>query len=271
MAAMALALDSIFAAFADAGQRLCELGASEGASGNLSVCLRGTLAPHGEWTVVEDIELPLEVPGLAGAHVVVTGSSTRSRDLAKDPVNNLGMLEVQPGGARARLLSSPHRTFARITSEFNSHLAVHSDHLSHGSEAFHAVVHAQPRRLTYLSHIVDYQDEGFLNQRLLRWQPETVLNLPEGIACVPFAPPSSPELMTASAAALRDQRAAIWAKHGIMVRSAKSLAVAVDLIDYLEAAAAYECMDLALGQRAQGLDDAELDVVCATYGLKRRG
>ncbi len=96
-----------------------------------------------------------------------------------------------------------------------------------------------------------------------------MLNLPEGIAIVPFFTPSSVELMHANVRALADCRAAIWVKHGIMTRSSASIAAAVDLVDHLENAAAYECMDLALGERAQGLQDADLDSVCLTCGVER--
>ncbi len=262
-------LREIIESLAEAGQRLCEMGASEGASGNMSVCLLGPSTPHPDYSIVETLDLPLCVPELAGATIVVTGSSTRSRDIRADPGSSLAILEVLADGARATLHCSPRRKFSRVTSEFNSHLAVHDDQVRRSTTGYHAIVHGQPRRLTYLSHIAEYQNEEYLNRRLLRWQPETVLNLPEGIASVPFLIPSSPELMHANLQALRERRAAIWAKHGVMTRSSASLAAAVDLVDYLETAATYECTDLALGQRAQGLDDADLDSVCLAYGVER--
>jgi len=38
------------------------------------------------------------------------------------------------------------------TIEFNSHLAVHQDQVRLSGTNFHAVIHAQPPHLTYLSH-----------------------------------------------------------------------------------------------------------------------
>jgi rhamnulose-1-phosphate aldolase len=263
-------LRQVIDSIGEAGQRLSEMGASEGAGGNLSVCLLGPVFLHLEFSQVETIALPLCVPALAGATLTVTGSGTRSRDIARNPGACLAILEVQPGGTQALMRYSPSRTFARVTSEFNSHLAVHHDQVQRLGIDYHAVVHAQPRKLTYLSHISDYQNEDYANRQLFRWQPETVLNFPEGIAIVPFKAPSSDELMSSNVQALRERRAAIWVKHGIMTRSSQSIAAAVDLIDYIEAAAAYECLDLSLGQRAQGLDEAELTSVCARYGVERK-
>lgn len=262
-------LHPIIDSFGEAGQRLCEMGASEGAGGNLSVCLLGSVIAHPDFSAVETIELPLPVPALAGAFIVVTGSGTRCREIARNPGGCLAILEVQPGGVQASMSYSPRRAFARITSEFNSHLAVHYEQVSKSDTGCHAIVHAQPRKLTYLSHISEYQNEEYLNRRLFRWQPETVLNFPAGVAVLPFRVPSSTELMHANLEALRERSAAIWCKHGIMTRSASSLAAAVDLVDYLEAAADYECLDLGLGQRAQGLDDSDLTQICRQYGVSR--
>jgi len=260
-------LHPIIDSFGDAGQRLCEMGAAEGAGGNLSVCLLGAAVAHPDFSETEIIDLPLQVPAIAGAFIVVTGSGTRAREIARAPGSCLAILEVQPGGDRALMRYSQRRSFARITSEFNSHLAVHYEHVLRSEVGYHAVVHAQPRKLTYLSHISEYQSEDYLNRRLFRWQPETVLNLPNGISVLPFEVPSSNELMQANLAGLRDRRAAVWAKHGIMTRSCESLAAAVDLVDYLEAAADYECLDLALGQRAQGLDESDLRRIRKQYGV----
>jgi rhamnulose-1-phosphate aldolase len=74
-------LANIISQFGRAGQRLTELGASEGASGNLSVFLRVPPAAYEGFTGAEDIELPLAVPELGGGTFVVTGSGTRSRDI----------------------------------------------------------------------------------------------------------------------------------------------------------------------------------------------
>ena len=104
----------------------------------------------------------------------------------------------------AQLYTSPRKLFTRLTSELNSHLAIHEDQMQTSGTNFHACVHAQPLHLTYLSHIVTYQDEAFLNHHLLRWQPEAIVNLPEGIGVVPFYVPGSDELMTHTKERLRN-------------------------------------------------------------------
>jgi rhamnulose-1-phosphate aldolase len=263
-------LVEIVRSLGEAGRRLSEIDATEGAAGNLSVCLSGSVIPHPEFSQSETIDLPLPVPDIAGATLIVSGSGSRLRDIHQNPTACLGCLEVQAGGATAILRYSVKRNFSRLTSEFNSHLGVHYDQVCRDGVKYHAVVHAQPRRLTYLSHVAEYQNEGYLNRQLLRWQPEAILNFPEGIGVVPFIVPSTDELMQANVIALRYQRVAIRCKHGLMARSSSSIMSAVDLVEYVETAAVYECLDLSLGQRAQGLADSEIRAIANAYSVKQR-
>lgn len=262
-------LVEIVRSLGDAGRRLSEIDASEGAAGNLSVCLVGSVTPHPALTRAETVTLPLAVPKLAGATLVVSGSGSRLRDIHENPVACLGCLEVQAGGQTAILRSAEQRGFARLTSEFNSHLGVHDDHVSRHGHKYHALVHAQPRRLTYLSHVTEYQSESYLNRQLLRWQPEAILSFPEGLGVVPFLVPSSTALMDANIAALRNHRVAIWCKHGLMTRSSRSIMAAVDMVEYAETAAVYECLDWSLGRRAQGLSDSEIRAVAEAYSVEQ--
>lgn len=134
---------------------------------------------------------------------------------------------------------------------------------------FHAVIHAQPVNLAFLSHIPRYQDEAYLNTHLLRWQPETIVNLPEGIGCIPFRIPSTPELMAANVQSLRTHRIVVWAKHGVMARSDVSVKRAADRVEYAETAAKYEYHNLAVGEIGEGLTAEEIRGICRTFGVKQ--
>ena len=134
---------------------------------------------------------------------------------------------------------------------------------------FHAVIHAQPVYLTYLSHVPRYQDEIYLNQHLLRWQPETIVNLPEGIGFIPFRIPGSPELMTGNVECLRTHRIVIWAKHGVMARSDISVKRAADLVEYAETAAKYEYLNLRVNEVGVGLSAEDIRAICETHNVKQ--
>jgi rhamnulose-1-phosphate aldolase len=251
----------------DAGQRMTEIDAAEAGAGNISVCLAGPEAIPAAFDASREILLPHPSPALAGHMVVITGSGCRLRSLAKDPERHLGVVVVHPGGMAGTLHHVADGEFTRPTVEFNSHLAVHEDHVRRRGIRFHAIVHAQPPHITLLSSIPTYQHTATLNDRLLRWQAETIVHLAEGIGFLPFMVPGSDELTMANLASLRHHQLVLWAKHGVMARSDESVLAACDRIEYAEAAARYEYLNLAIGGRATGLTDAELSRVVRTFGV----
>ncbi len=262
-------LDELLTMIGEAGLRMSEIGATEGAAGNISVYLGWPLDPRRRFPLVETIELPTVVPELAHHAMLVTGSGRRLREIVEDPAANLGCVIVDEGGRTAQLYTSQRRLFARLTSEFNSHLAVHHDFICTTQTNFHTLVHAQPPYLTYLSHVPAYRDEKYLNRHVLRWEPESIMHLPQGIGFVPFHVPGSPEQMRDTLDALRRHRLVIWGKHGVMSRSETSVKRASDFIEYAETGAHYEYMNLANQERGEGLTDEEIRAVCAAFNIEQ--
>jgi rhamnulose-1-phosphate aldolase len=262
-------LDDLLKMMGEAGKHLAEIEASEGAAGNISVCLRWQIEPRTRFPVMEEIELPQAIPELAGATFLVSGSGRRLREIVDEPTASIACIVVDEGGKAGKLYTSYQRRFERVTSEFNSHIAVHYDQMCATPTNFHAVIHAQPVHLTYLSHIPRYQDERYLNTHLLRWQPETIVNLPEGIGFIPFRIPGSPELMAGNIEALRKHRIVIWAKHGVMARSDVSVKRAADRVEYAETAAKYEYLNLGAGEIGEGLRPEEIRAISKMFNVQQ--
>jgi rhamnulose-1-phosphate aldolase len=262
-------LDDMLLMMGEAGRHLAEIEASEGAAGNISVCMRWPVELRNLFPVISEIELPQPVPELAGATFLVSGSGRRLREIIDEPAANIACIVVDPGGCTGKVFTSFHRRFERVTSEFNSHLAVHYDQIMASGTNFHAIIHAQPVNLTFLSHIPRYTDEQYLNTHLLRWQPETIVNLPEGIGFIPFRIPGSPELMASNVEALRKHRIVVWAKHGVMARSDISVKRAADRVEYAETAAKYEYHNLAIGEIGTGLSLEEIKGICRTFNIQQ--
>ncbi|MBN1172347.1 MAG: class II aldolase/adducin family protein [Micromonosporaceae bacterium] len=250
-----------------AGRTMAAISACEGAAGNISVCCGWPIEMRHAFQLSEPFDLPDPVPALAGHTIIVTGSGQRLREIADDPAANLGAVVVGADGRTATLLTSPSRRFARLTSELNSHLSVHADQVQRTGTNFSALIHAQPPRTTLLSHIPEYRSGETLTRRLLRWEPETLVNLPEGIAVLPYLLPGSPQLMAATVRGLRDHRIVVWSKHGVMARSDACVTRAADLIEYTETAALYEHLNLASGGRGEGLSDEELRGIAMAFNL----
>ncbi len=260
-------LDEFLTAIGVAGRRLAGIEASEGAAGNISLYIGWPVELRRRFPVIEEIALPAPAPHLAGKVVLATGSGRRLGDLHVDPAAHIGAVRIGLDGVSGTLYTSPRRLFDRLTSEFNSHLAVHDDQVGRTGTNVNALIHAQPH-LVYLSHVPAYQNEGFMNERLLRWEPETIVQLPEGVGVLPFLLPGSPAMMEANVARLRAHRIVLWGKHGVMARSDMSVTRAADRIEYLETAARFEYMDLMCGGKAEGLSRDEVRSVVTAFGVK---
>lgn len=263
-------IEEYLANIGEAGRRICDIDASEAGAGNISICVDKLPRVRSVFPISERIELPLPAPRLAGRTLLVTGSGRRLRQIIDNPLAAIAAVIVEDDGIHAEMLTSPQRQFAKLTSEFNSHLAVHDDQVGTRNLPFHAVVHAQPPHLTYLSHVPAYRDTEAMNRRILRWEPESIVALPDGIGVLEFMVPGSAELMAANVAGLREFEIVLWSKHGVMARSDVSVTRAVDRIEYAETGAKYEHMNLTAGGVAEGLSWDEVRAVADAFGVNSR-
>src|SRR5258706_518039 len=261
------ALDELLEMIGEAGQRLSEIDSTEGAAGNISVYMGWELEPRRYFPHIEMIQLPTTVPTLAHKSFLVTGSGRRLREIIKEPTAHIGFVTINEGGTTAQLYKAANCRFAHLTSELNSHLAIHRDHLK--DTIFHFFFHPQPPYLTYLSHVPAYRDDAYLNRHLLRWEPECIVHLPEGIGYIPFKVSGSTAQEEATVAALRQHRLVIWGKHGVVARSDSSVKRASDIIEYAETGARYEYLNLVNQERGEGLTDAEIREICQVFHVQQ--
>lgn len=260
-------LDELLRSMGAGGSRISEIDASEAGAGNISVFVGWDLELRRRFPQQSEIALPLPAPALAGKTLLVTGSGRRLRQIHEDPEANVAGVKVHADGITATLHTSPRRLFEKLTSEFNSHLAVHQDQVAQRGLDFQAVVHAQPMHLTYLSHIPAYRDTAAFNAKVLRWEPESIVALSEGIGVLPFLVPGSEGMMKANVEGLREHQIVLWSKHGVMARSDLSVTRAVDRIEYAETGAKYEYMNIVAGGAAEGLTGEEIAQVATEFGI----
>lgn len=249
-----------------AGSRLDHIGACEAGAGNISVAVREKPADLGDvFEQSSRIDLPVPVPGLAGWTVFVTGSGCRLRETESSPQATICAVVIDDDGASGEWRTSAEASFTRPTSEFNSHLGVHEDQALTRGVRFQAVIHAQPPYLVTLSHIPALRNDRDLNRAILRWEPETIVQVPAGIKVLDFMVPGGEELGRSNVESLRDHQIVLWSKHGVMVRSDHSALSAVDTIEYVETGAMYEYRNLAIGGLGEGLHHSELTRVTAAF------
>ncbi|SDN77886.1 L-rhamnulose 1-phosphate aldolase [Actinomyces ruminicola] len=266
-----MTLAEILTQMGAAGRRLDHMGAVEAGAGNISVSINASAEQLGLADrfpqAAPGTELPLPAPALAGRTVLVTGSGCRLRDVADAPEANVSAFVVDDGGLTGTWYTHPDRAYVRPTSEFNSHLAVHNDQVAQRGVDFQAVIHAQPPYLVQLSHIKDIRNTADFNRRILRWEPETIVQLPQGIEVLDFMVPGSATLMENNVRALRDHVIVLWSKHGIMVRSDLAPLAAVDKVEYAETGAMYEVRNIMAGGLGEGVTDEELRAVVETFNV----
>jgi rhamnulose-1-phosphate aldolase len=260
---MIVAFESIVAQLGEVGQRMTALNAAEGAAGNMSVWTRALTDMPEMFAKQKLIDLPEPTPALVGGWLVVSGSGRRLRDIAADPAATLCVLHVE-SDTTALLYAAPGM---RPTSELNSHLLIHNAHVAEHDIAQHAVLHAQPPYLTYLSHALP-PDANLFSRRFLRWQPETIMTFPHGVGVLPFETPGSHAQAAATAEAMHIYSAVVWARHGVIVRD-EDVRHTADLIEYAEAAAHYEYLNVQAGEPSSGLSDDELRRMCQQLGIKQ--
>ncbi len=85
-------LQELLTLVGEAGRRLSDIEASEGAAGNISVYAGWAIGPGKVFPLSETIDLPVALPDLAGRTFIVTGSGRRLREIIQDPAANLGLV-----------------------------------------------------------------------------------------------------------------------------------------------------------------------------------
>lgn len=249
-----------------AASNLYRLGWDERNGGNISVRLDRELAerylnpePH------RRIELGFEVPSLAGELFLVTGSGKYFKNVEECPQNNLGILRVGADGCTLDLLWG-FEDGGRPTSELPTHLLNHMERLAVDPEQ-RVVLHCHPTNTVAMTFVHPLEDRAF-TRTLWRMSTECIVVFPEGIGVLPWMVCGNLEIGRATAAKIRENRAVIWAAHGIF-GVGRDLDEAFGLIETVEKAAE---IYMKIGDRPilQSITDAELGQLCTAFHLHPR-
>jgi rhamnulose-1-phosphate aldolase len=106
-------LDDLLEMMGEVGQRLSDIDASEGAAGNISICIRWPLELRNRFPHVGTIELPQAVPELAGATFLVSGSGRRLREIIDEPTASMACVVVDASGQTGTLHQASSAGFSR--------------------------------------------------------------------------------------------------------------------------------------------------------------
>ena len=69
---------------------------------------------------------------------------------------------------------------------------------------------------------------------------------------------------------LRNHQLVIWSQHGVMARADGSIRHALDLVEYAEAAAHYEVLNLLTGEESDGISPENIRAVAESWNVKQK-
>lgn len=239
--------------FAEICEWLAFKGWSEGEGGNLSLRLEQSDLPKKLHKGQSDpVKLPLSVPELGGRYLLISGSGTRSRDIANAPEKDMGLYVVAKDGESYQWIVGNDRP----TSEMPSHCAIQNV-LAKDRPDFKAIIHTHPPRLIALTHVPEFKNAKTLSDVILGLQSEARIQLPEGIGHLPFQVPGSLELGILSAEEIKKRNVILWHMHGALA-TGKSLAHAFDQLEVVEKAAEVYWTLSAAGKSTKGMAESDL-------------
>lgn len=160
------------------------------------------------------VPMGVQAPRLAGAFFLVTAAGSFMRNVALDPDQSVGIVEIGSTGETYRVVWGL-RGSGRPTSEFAGHVLIHEARLQATGGASRVIYHAHPVPVIALSKLISPQASA-MSQVLWKSMTECVMVFPEGVGAVACKVPGSLDLARASAEQMREHSAVVWAHHGLL-------------------------------------------------------
>jgi rhamnulose-1-phosphate aldolase len=227
-------LKNIIRETAEIAGYLWQRGWAERNASNISVNISGLLQQEFEDNGTHSFHfLPIAYPKISGNLFLVTGTGKRMRDLARKPMKNALILQLNEEASGYRIISQniDDKENFLPTSELPTHLGIHQMIAERGSNE-KVVMHTHAHELVTLTHAKEFCDQERLNQVLWSMHPETVIFVPKGVGFVPYLLPGSNEIAAETLKALENHDVALWEKHGVFAIG-RSVAETFDVIDIL--------------------------------------
>ena len=196
-------------------------------------------------------------PDLARKLFLISGTGTRMRDLASNPLENICFVYISDSGSAFHIIDD-HRDEPAVkpTSELATHLAVQQQFI-HRKSPEKVVLHAHVTELVALTQLPQFTSGEAINSLLWGMHPETVLFLPDGAGFIPFRQPGSETIAMASIREFEKHAVVIWEKHGCLAVGS-TMAEAFDYLDLLAKAARIWFMCKSAGFDPEGLTPAQV-------------
>jgi rhamnulose-1-phosphate aldolase len=243
----------------EVAEYLWQRGWAERNAGNISVNISDLVEDHPAFDLDEynNFKLEKSFPALANKIFFVTGTGKRMRDLARKPMKNALIIQLDETGSSFWIIS--HRKDEKNflpTSELPTHLAIHQKFVQSGSQN-RVVMHAHTNELVALTHIEEFTNAQTLNKVLFGMHPEAIIFIPKGLGFVEYAETGSVEIAEKTLKLMDHHDIVLWEKHGVFAVGEDVLAT-FDMIDILTKSAKIYFMCKWAGYEPNGLTEEEL-------------
>lgn len=194
---------------------------------------------------------------LGGEFILLSGSGKRMRDIARQPENNLCIIQIDEiDTSKFRKYDLNNDISITPTSELPTHIAIHN-YLKNNNKKEKLIIHAHTTELCALTQLKEYKNEENINNLLWGMHPETITFVPDGVGFAPYTLPGSEDIAEKTLYALENHKIVLWEKHGVYAIG-DDFNDAFDLIDILNKSAKIFFLCKNSGNEAEGLSKSQI-------------
>lgn len=212
----------------------------------------------------EWIEIKTTVPNLANEFFLVTGSGKFFRNVALDPEVNLSIVELDPHGAKYRIvwgmIDGGHPT-----SELPSHLMNHEVKKIASNGAHRVIYHSHATNVIALTFVLPL-DDAIFTRELWEMATECPVVFPQGVGVVSWMVPGGRDIAVATSELMKEYDVAIWAHHGIFC-SGEDFDKTFGLMHTVEKAAELLVKVIAMGGKKQAIEPKEFRELAREFNV----
>ncbi len=255
-------LEFVMNDIAEIAHYLWNRGWAERNAGNFSMDVTGFFneKEREHFSLYPFFPLTIAYPSLAHKLLLISGTGTRMRDVAKNPSEYICYVYINDSGSAFHIIgTTPGENTVKPTSELATHLAIQQMLVQRNSSE-KVVLHAHVTELIALTQLSAFKTEMAINSLLWGMHPETILFVPDGVGFIPYTLPGTDHIAMATIRGLGKHKAIVWEKHGCMAIG-NTLADAFDTLDILAKSAKIYFMCKSAGLDPEGLTQGQLNEI----------
>jgi rhamnulose-1-phosphate aldolase len=255
-------LKPVFVQIADIAQHLWEHGWAERNAGNFSINITSLfhIKELERFSAYPFFPLQKRYPDLARTLFLVSGTGTRMRDMARNPVENICFVYISDSGSAFHIIDGNQEGVSiRPTSELATHLAIQQQLLQKKSPE-KVILHAHVTELIALTHLAPFTTELAVNSLLWGMHPESLLFLPDGVGFIPYTLAGTETIAGATLKGFEKHKVVLWEKHGCIALG-KTVSEAFDYLDIIAKSAKIYFQCKSTGMEPQGLTGEQLQEI----------